>query len=207
MTEPCINGLNNIISKKFERHAITVTLEWIQGNLLYSCSISVIPPIKLHFDDTTNVAMNMSYNFSFNLSILVAHDIVCIENPVIIFTQHFYYSEYYSYCITYHDYQCGFRTKKLILIAYCHDPAHLIEDPMEVLSYMSLAIPGSSVTFDCSLTGYSLVGFNTSICIGSGDWEPDPRKEIKCKGVSNYNNVLCITLIFKQKLNINDNCV
>ena len=191
-----INGLN-AISEQFEQFAITVTLEWIQENSLYCYNIGVIPPLQLHFNGATSVSVNMSYNVPYNLSILVAHDIVCIENPVIIFTQHFYYSEYYSYCITYHDYQCGFRTKKLILIAYCHDPAHLIEDPMEVFGYMNPAIPGSSVTFGCSSTEYSLVGSNTSICMDSGDWEPDPRKEIKCKGVSNCNNVLCITLIFK----------
>ena len=71
----------------------------------------------------------------------------------------------------------------LLQIAHCHDPAHQIEDPMEVFGYMNPAIPGSSVTFDCSLPGYSLVGSNMSICMRSGEWEPDPREAIKCKGV------------------------
>ena len=68
---------------------------------------------------------------------------------------------------------------------YCRDPAHQIEDSIQVFGYSNPAIAGSSVTYGCSLPGYSLIGSNTSICMGNGEWEPDPRMAIYCKGVSN----------------------
>ena len=37
---------------------------------------------------------------------------------------------------------------------------------------------GSTITFTCS-PGFVLTGSNTSICMGNGEWEPDPR-EVEC---------------------------
>ena len=62
---------------------------------------------------------------------------------------------------------------------------HLIEDPTEVFGYTNPAIPGSCVTFGCSSPGCSLIDSNTSLCISNGEWEPDPREGIMCKGVNN----------------------
>ena len=39
---------------------------------------------------------------------------------------------------------------------------------------------GTLIQFSC-LTGLVLTGPNLSICMGNGEWEPDPR-EAQCKG-------------------------
>ncbi len=46
-------------------------------------------------------------------------------------------------------------------------------------------LEGANVTFSCP-PGQVLVGHNTSICIGNGEWEPDPR-EVMCKGKGKIN--------------------
>ena len=58
---------------------------------------------------------------------------------------------------------------------------------------MESAIPDSSVVFSCSLPGYTLIGSNMSICMENGEWDPDPREAIKCKGESS-GNLLCIII-------------
>ena len=183
--------IDPIISEQFEMNTVSVTLEWTRWNPLYlsyyyGYHINVIPPAQTIIGDITSVQMNVSYNVSYNLTILSAF---CREN-LQVFTQLFYYSECYL--------KSGSKIYiALLQIAYCRDPAHQIEDAMEVFGYVSLAIPGSSVTFDCSLPGYSLVGSNMSICMRNGEWEPHPREAIKCKGVSNdkYCTTFTITIV------------
>ena len=98
----CVDPIKVNISEEFERHTIQITLEWTQGTRpLHSYIVNVVPPTQLLFNGVTSVAMNLSYNVSYNLAILIAH--VCIENPVTVFTQPFYFSEYqYDYGM------CGF---------------------------------------------------------------------------------------------------
>jgi hypothetical protein len=102
IVDHCINGLN-IISEQFERHSIIVTLEWIQGNPLYSCYVSVTPPIQLHFDGATNVIMNLFYNIPYNLTI---RNNIC---PGFVFTQRFYYGSITVSVTINYDVYCGQR--------------------------------------------------------------------------------------------------
>lgn len=179
-----------MISELFEMNNVSVTLEWTEGNPLYSSyygyHINVIPPAQTIISEITSVRMSMSYNISYSLTILSAY---CREN-LQVFTQLFYYSEYRL--------KSGSKIYiALLQIAYCRDPLYQIEDPTEIFGYMNPAIPGSSVTFDCSLPGHSLIGSNMSTCMRNGEWEPDPREEIKCKGVSNgkYCTTFTITIV------------
>ena len=52
------------VSKIFERDAITVTLEWIQGNSSYSYYISIIPTAQLlvNFNEITRVTVCKDMN-------------------------------------------------------------------------------------------------------------------------------------------------
>ena len=70
-------------------------------------------------------------------------------------------------------------------VPYCGDPRLQVEDSITVFGYKDPAVTGSSVLFGCSLPGYLLTGANMSICMGNGEWEPDPREAIKCEGTSN----------------------
>ena len=40
---------------------------------------------------------------------------------------------------------------------------------------MEPAMEGATVTFECP-PQYFLTGPNTTICVGNGEWEPDPGK-------------------------------
>ena len=49
-----------------------------------------------------------------------------------------------------------------------------------VLGFNEPALEQTIVTFSCP-PGLVLTGLNSTICMGDGEWEPDPR-EVKCKG-------------------------
>ena len=66
---------------------------------------------------------------------------------------------------------------------HCRDPECELEKAIQISGYTDPAIPGDSVTFSCSLPGYSIIGSNTAICMGNGEWEPDLRMAIYCKGI------------------------
>ena len=54
---------------------------------------------------------------------------------------------------------------------------------MLVSGYNDVALEGDSVSFTCP-SGLILTGPNSSTCRGNGEWEPDPRAEVACKGES-----------------------
>ena len=49
------------------------------------------------------------------------------------------------------------------------------------LDYVDPALEGQNITFVCP-TGQILNGSNSSMCMGNGEWEPDPR-EVECTSV------------------------
>ena len=51
----------------------------------------------------------------------------------------------------------------------------------EFVGYHDPAVEGTSVYLICPL-GQILTGPNTSTCMGTREWEPDPRK-LECKGI------------------------
>ena len=79
------------LSKIFERDAITVTLEWAQGNSSYSYYISIIPTAQLlvNFNEIIRVTVNLSYHIPYNLTILIH----CSRRNLTFFTQSFHFSK------------------------------------------------------------------------------------------------------------------
>jgi hypothetical protein len=63
-------------------------------------------------------------------------------------------------------------------------PAVKCGNPMELtnaivaMGYIDPALKGQNITFAC-LPGQTLNGSNSSICMGNGEWEPDPT-EVAC---------------------------
>ena len=53
---------------------------------------------------------------------------------------------------------------------------------IEFAGYHDPVVEGTSAHFSCP-TGQTLTGLNTSMCMGNGQWEPDPRS-LECKGKS-----------------------
>ena len=51
---------------------------------------------------------------------------------------------------------------------------------LRIHGYVNPAVEGISVTFSCP-PGLVLTGFNASMCMRNGEWEPDPQ-ELKCLG-------------------------
>ena len=47
-------------------------------------------------------------------------------------------------------------------------------------------LEGTNVTFTCP-PGLVLIGSDTSICMGNGEWEPNPN-EVECKGEHESRN-------------------
>ena len=60
-----------------------------------------------------------------------------------------------------------------------------------VMGYNGVALEGDSVNFTCS-SELVLTGPNSSMCTGSGKWEPDPRRSACHK--SHHNNI-CRSLL------------
>ena len=49
------------------------------------------------------------------------------------------------------------------------------------------------LSFDCP-PHYVLVGPNTTVCIGNGEWKPDPR-EVKCKVLTTLSVYYAIIIV------------
>ena len=64
------------------------------------------------------------------------------------------------------------------MIANCGDPLEQcyndIDDFIIAVGYSSPALEGYSIDFKCLVPGLTLTGPNASICMGNGEWEPDP---------------------------------
>ena len=96
----------------------------------------------------------------------------------------------------------------LSLAAKCGDPLdHQILSVNNFIistGYTNPALEGSSVNFSCP-SELVLDGFKSSICMGNGKWEPDPRV-VKCKG-ENPHNYQNITKFFNvHDMHITANC-
>ena len=63
----------------------------------------------------------------------------------------------------------------------CSTPMALVTNNVRIIGYEDPALEGAVITFTCP-SGSTLIGPNSSTCMGSGEWEPDPR-EVNCIGV------------------------
>ena len=52
---------------------------------------------------------------------------------------------------------------------------------LRIIGYNPPMIQHSSITYSCH-PNYVLIGPNASICMGNGEWEPDPQN-LECKGI------------------------
>ena len=69
----------------------------------------------------------------------------------------------------------------LIVSQTCGHPFQDVDnDSVIIEDYMDPAFEGAVLSFDCP-PQHVLIGPNTTICMGNGEWEPDPR-EVECKG-------------------------
>ena len=50
---------------------------------------------------------------------------------------------------------------------------------VNVLGYSHPAMEGANINFTCS-PNHTLIGPHSAVCMGNGEWEPDPR-EVECK--------------------------
>ena len=56
----------------------------------------------------------------------------------------------------------------------CRNPAQLVDESVHVVDFKEPGTMGAYVTLVCT-SGLTLMGPNTSTCMGNGEWEPDPR--------------------------------
>ena len=68
------------------------------------------------------------------------------------------------------------------ILATCSHPVEQVEDSVRVIGFKEPALRGSNVTLACP-AGMTLNGPDTLLCMGSGEWEPDPNK-VECKNES-----------------------
>ena len=59
-------------------------------------------------------------------------------------------------------------------VGKCSNPMALVNDNVRIIGYEYPALEGESITFIC-LSGSSLSGPDSSMCMWNGEWEPDPR--------------------------------
>ena len=62
---------------------------------------------------------------------------------------------------------------------------------------MDPAMEGTVLSFECP-PQYALSGPNTTICMGNGEWEPDPR-EAECKGIKLHYTIFLAVLHMQLK--------
>ena len=60
----------------------------------------------------------------------------------------------------------------------CSNPMALVNNNIRIVGYNDRALEGDHITFTCP-SGLVLNGSNSSMCVGNGEWEPDPR-EVNC---------------------------
>ena len=58
-------------------------------------------------------------------------------------------------------------------------------DSIMVIDYIHPALEGTTVTLSCP-PGLVLFGPNSTTCMDNGQWEPDPRDSMECKGIDIY---------------------
>ena len=78
----------------------------------------------------------------------------------------------------------------IIIIVKCDNPlkAAIFHDKSpQVVDFNDPALEQTTVTFSRP-PGMTFSGPNSSICMGNGEWEPDPR-DVKCKGTKIHINV------------------
>lgn len=66
----------------------------------------------------------------------------------------------------------------------CGYPLLRDSDNVIVTDYVTPAVEGTSVTFECP-PRYVLIGPNGTICTTNGEWKPDPR-EVECRSMASY---------------------
>ena len=59
-------------------------------------------------------------------------------------------------------------------------PIQLFYRNVEVVLESPIRVEGQFITYTCP-SGFVLTGPNVSVCVGNGEWEPDPR-EVACIG-------------------------
>ena len=65
----------------------------------------------------------------------------------------------------------------------CRNLIEQLDRFVNVIGYKEPAIRGTNVSFNCP-KGFLLSGPDTTMCVGNGEWEPDPREAV-CKGENN----------------------
>lgn len=60
-----------------------------------------------------------------------------------------------------------------------------IDDSVKVVGNIDQAVEGTTVNFSCP-SRLVLTGPSTTTCMENGQWEPDPRDSVMCKGISIY---------------------
>ena len=76
----------------------------------------------------------------------------------------------------------------IIIIVNCGSPS--LDGSVLIMGLTNVSLDGDMVTFSCS-SGLVLTGPSMSICMGNGEWEPEPR-EVVCKGDNESSNSIII---------------
>ena len=64
--------------------------------------------------------------------------------------------------------------------ANCASPIQLLNERVVITNYSPPAIEGTNISFSCP-PGLVPTGPSTSMCMGNGEWEPDPS-QVRCNG-------------------------
>ena len=89
----------------------------------------------------------------------------------------------------------------IVYIAACEDISTEISDELQIsastitASAIGHGVPsleGEWINFTCT-SERVLIGPNSTICMGNGEWKPDPR-EVTCKGKNqkSYNSIVLL---------------
>jgi hypothetical protein len=165
-------------SEQFSSDGVTVNLEWTLLNLqayyqqlLLNIIVNAIPPLNnVMFIGDMRVQLVLSYNTVYDVS--VTQNSTC-ERLIRATSLLLNYSKSYIRVLQ------NFRVQyEFTLADKCADPMELTN--ARAVGYVDPALEGQVITFTCT-PGQTLNGSSRSTCMGSGEWEPDPR-DVECIG-------------------------
>ena len=168
-------------SEQFGNETVVVVLEWTVENGAFN-RLNVVPQAKtVESLGPSSRQLMLSYNTSYNISAVAS---LCGQ-----YSSHsieLHYGELLKLCVgQILSVKCTMPCAQHNPVK-CISPLRLLTDAnkqLVIVDYTHPAIEGTIAVFSCSSSGYQLTGPRSAICMGNGEWVPDPR-QVQCEGKS-----------------------
>ena len=173
-----------MISKpeNFRNETIAVFVKWAVEVNYDTINPSVSPQVTINESNGTSALLILSYNTLYDVSVAATLCGQSLSSPVteLFYGESLHHSKYLSLLL------------RLSNVGKCNPPLTEENERYVIANYSNYpAIVGTSVTFACKDPGLLFNGSNSSMCMGNGEWEPDPMK-LKCTPKGNVTRFVLV---------------